>query len=389
MKKRLLTLIFSILIFSQSVFALQKVDIKAGPWITNVHEDQATIMWVSSSDVLGCVEVGEDDGSTFYCRAKQKYYQSVTGRKVIGKFHAVTVTGLKPGTKYIYRILTNKLSPKSGPFDMKYEGVGASKPSTFKTLDSKAEECRFSVVNDIHFKVDLYAELMKDVNADNTDFMVLNGDMVTYSKDLDTLLHTIVKPVAGKVSTMPVVNVRGNHETRGFGFEWFGRMFPTPTGEPYYTFRHGPVGFVVLDGAEDKPDNDPEYFETGDYDQYRAKEAEWLKAAVKDPMFASAPVKICLIHIPTLNEKDAWYAQREVTRLFGPTLEQAGIDLMLSGHHHKHFVVAPCERGNGNYSILVNSNTERLDVRATKTQIFVDVFDASGVKTHSYTFDVK
>ena len=45
----------------------------------------------------------------------------------------------------------------------------------------------------------------------------------------------------------------------------------------YYTFRHGPAFFVVLDCGEDKPDNDIEYSGLADFDRYRATAADWLK----------------------------------------------------------------------------------------------------------------
>jgi len=145
----------------------------------------------------------------------------------------------------------------------------------------------------------------------------------------------------------------------------------------YFTFRQGPAAFVVLDGGEDKPDSDVEYNGTAAFDQYRAAELEWLKTAVKDPAFQAAPVKICLIHIPMSWYEDIWYAQRRLYEDFLPVLNAAGIDLMISGHLHKH-EVSEKGAGNNSFPIVVNSNNERLDVTVEGKKISLRFYDTAG-----------
>ena len=108
------------------------------------------------------------------------------------------------------------------------------------------------------------------------------GDIVSYAKSIDTVMVHTFGPVADIVKDIPVVFARGNHEGRGADSYLVPGLFDTPTGEPYYIFRRGPVAFVVLDGGEDKPDSSVEYSGLADYDAYRQAELEWLRGAVKD-----------------------------------------------------------------------------------------------------------
>lgn len=381
--KRIFLAVLIALIPFQILKALPKADIKYGPWVTNVSETEATIFWTTESRSLGWIEIIEDDGSTFYKAPKKNFYQTVSGRRTFSTFHHVTVTGLKPGVKYMYRIVMKKVNEDSHPYDIKYDFYCADKVHTFRTLDFSSDTCRFSMVNDIHQHDERYAALLKNVNSQNSDFLMLCGDIVNDSRSFDIILSHLIAPITDKTSSMPVFSARGNHETRGFAFEDFVKFFPGPKGQLYYTFRHGPAAFVVLDAGEDKPDGDFEYFGTAEFDPYRLKEAEWLKDAVEEPYFAKAPVKICIIHIPAYMDKGAWYAQREAARLFGPILKKAGVDLMLSGHLHKHLFIEKGEKGNA-YPILVNSNTERLEVEVTKKGIKLDCYDADSGLVHSY-----
>lgn len=79
--------------------------------------------------------------------------------------------------------------------------------------------------------------------------------------------------------SMPVIYVRGNHETRGraaaelaecIGYNQF-----------YYTTSLGNYDFVVLDSCEDKEDSHPEYGGMVDYQNYRTDMVEWLESLEK------------------------------------------------------------------------------------------------------------
>lgn len=357
-----------------------------GPWIQNVTDTSFTVLWTTVDKTLSWVECSEDNGTTWNQSSNhRRYFQVIDGRKFYGRFHAVTVSGLKKATRYQYRIVGKPITDDSNPYAYSYDAERvATKVHIVKTLDASAAECNFSEVNDIHSQADRYKALVSGMNLEKTDFLLLNGDMVSFSNSFDTLIKHTFDPISDVSGDIPIFFARGNHEGRGTDWYRLREAFPTSTGKYYYTFRQGPVGFIVLDGGEDKPDIDPEYSDQAAYDQYRAEELNWLKAAVKSPEIASAPVKICIIHIPAFTGPGVWYTQHWITENFTPVLNAAGIDLMLSAHHHKWMVAEKGEHGN-NFPILVNSSVERLDVHATAKVIEIRTFGLDGKQVHSYT----
>lgn len=357
-----------------------------GPWVQNVTEDSFTVLWVTEEKTLSWLEVGKDNGTTWYQNDHESYFEIVTGRKVTGTFHSVTVTGLEKATAYQYRIVGKPIADDSNPYAIAYGATRAGKGThTVKTLDHSAKTCRFSMVNDMHFDDEKYAALMSGMDRTKTDFIVLNGDIVSFSNYQDTLIKHTFGPINDLAGDFPIIFARGNHETRGSEFHLLPKAFPTSTGEFYYTFRQGPVAFIVLDAGEDKPDSDPEYSDQAAFDQYRLQELEWLKKVVRDPEFKNAPKKVCIIHVPTFKGPDAWYSQNWIAENFTPVLNKAGIDLMLSAHHHRYILAKPGEHGNG-FPIVVNSNDERLDFEANSDKITLKFYDIDGVMTHSTEF---
>lgn len=361
--------------------------IQYGPWVTNVDETSFTVLWTTEIDAMVKVEIAPDDGSAFEAYPRQHFYESVAGRRLCGKKHAVKITGLEPGTSYRYRIIGKNVSDGSNPYAIVYGQENTVRNSwKVKTFNTAAKECTFFMVNDMHDKAEKYSKLVGDINFCDYDFMMLNGDIVSYSNSLLTIIDHTFTPSNGLCSNLPVVFARGNHEGRGF--EWYLTpwAFPSKTGEFYYTFRQGPVAFVVLDAGEDKPDQSCEYSGYAVYDEYRAAELEWLKQAVKDPEFASAPVKVCLMHIPAIHDKDSWYSQIWANENFVPVLNEAGLDLMLSGHHHKLLVREKGSCGN-NFPIIANSNVDRLQFKADdKGNISIDIVNADKKVINHYDF---
>ncbi|MBP9998713.1 MAG: metallophosphoesterase [Bacteroidales bacterium] len=360
-----------------------------GPWVTNVTETGFTVLWTTPQPSLCWVEVAPDDGTTFYAEPRKKYYQTVAGRNVQSDFHSVRIDGLEPGHSYRYRIYGQNVELTKPAHAITYgPRENAWIEPSVKTLDSNAKACRFTMLNDIHNKLDQYSALLEGKTPADMDFLLLNGDVVSFAPHRDTVIKYSFLPATKLVRSVPVVFARGNHESRGDGFADVPAIFPTPTGEFYYSFRQGPAAFLVLDGGEDKPDDDVEYSGYAHFDEYRAAELEWLKKAVKDPSFTSAPVKIVLIHIPPRNHAQAWYTERWIHDNFLPVLNEAGIDAMFCGHIHKYSYNKPGTWDN-NFPIIVNSNVERLDVEVTASEIKARIFDADGKETHSHKIAVK
>ena len=361
------------------------------PYLQNVTDTEATIIWATDRDAVSWVEIAPDDDSHFYATDRTKYFDTTLGKKNIGTLHHVTLHGLQPGTAYRYRVYSQEVT-KNVEKDTRYGSIAATdvyrgKPLKFSTMSPDKHGVHFAVVNDIHENSGRYANLIQAIDSAKIDFMVLNGDMVnnldTIAQAYNGFLNESSKLFA---TSKPFYMVRGNHETRGTQSQKYMDLFPTGTGNPYYAVRYGDVCFVMLDAGEDKPDSDIEYCGLAAFDRYRTDEAEWLKETVGSEMFLSAPIRIVCIHVPPVGSN--WHGLLEVREKFIPILDRAGIDLMLCGHIHRHRFVDTDESG-FSFPILINSNREILDITAENGTISVDVSGEDGTINKRFSFPVK
>ncbi|MDR3251167.1 MAG: metallophosphoesterase [Tannerella sp.] len=360
--------------------AQERFEIICGPYLQNVTENEATVTWITNRRGIAWVEIAPDNKNHFYSDEHPRFYAADLGRKTVGRVHTVKITGLQKGTRYRYRIFSQETTDEQ-QFYMGYGRTVASdvyqrEPFYFKTKDSGVSDFHFAVVNDIHNDYNRLDSLIGRVDKKTLDFVIFNGDMVNQMLSeeviIDGFLKTAVKSFASEI---PFYYARGNHETRGLFSSEFMRYFSTPTGLPYYTLQYGPVFFVFIDSGEDKPDGDVEYYGLGAYDEYRKKEAEWLKEVLQSEDFKKAPVKIAIMHIPPDN--DTWHGGYEVRRLFLPLLNEAGIDLMLSGHTHQHAYI-PKGEDICNFPLLINSNKHIVDIQINGRKISINIKTVDG-----------
>jgi hypothetical protein len=68
---------------------------------------------------------------------------------------------------------------------------------------------------------------------------------------------------------------------------------------------------------------------------------------------------------------------------YGPVLEQAGIDLMLSGHLHKNDWIPADSTGFG-YPLLITSNHNFTEVTADEEKIVLKLKDIEGKVVETY-----
>lgn len=370
---------FLLAILLSSMVDVQAIKIMYGPYLQMVGETEASVVWVTDKKALSWVEVAPDDGMNFYAEERPQFFETLFGRKVLGTVHKVKLSGLKKGTTYRYRIFSKDVLDEQN-YHITYGPVASSDvyskaPLTFKTLDSGKEQVQFVMVNDIHGDNDLLNGLLKDVKKGETDFVMFNGDMVSHMDSEEQVFEGFVNSsVENWASETPFYFVRGNHESRGQFAKEFINYFPTSSGKPYYTFQQGPIFFIVLDGGEDKPDNDIEYLGTAAFDLYRQEQAQWLQQITESEAFKKAPFKVVAIHVPPT--KSTWHGPLHTKKLFIPILNQAGIDLMLCGHLHEHFYLESGEKG-CQFPLLINSNTDAVKVKADNKSLKLDVVDSN------------
>lgn len=355
--------------------------VKLGPWVPEMSETSFTVNWETSDSQLVRVQAIKDGTADTL-----SFYQTRYGRSLAGSSHSVKVTGLEPGTGYSYRVCGIRVIDESQPYRLVYEKEEKYGDwHHIVTFDNKAAECRFSMVNDIHGDKALYSELLKGKKPQDMDFLLLNGDIVSYLTSIDVVKDLIISPAEDLLHNVPMIYAKGNHEGRGQDFWRFCEVSPLHDGKGYYAFRQGPVAFVVIDGGEDKPDGHPEYSGNAHFDDYRAEEVEWLKKVTKEKWFRTAPYKVCLSHIPMFADADSWYTQLQLHELMLPVLNKAGIDLMLSAHFHRHIFIPEGHSGN-RFPILLNDNEARLDFVCNGRKARIKIYDREGKLVNNYEF---
>ena len=332
--------------------------VKAGPWVCDAREDRLTILWTSEEPGMAFVEL--EDGTV--------QYETFAGRRIFKRLHSITLEGLKRGETVRYRVggqnLQDGRSAKNPVFGDTYKGDW----HRVKTLDPRAGSCHFSVFNDIHLRRSKYAALAAQVDSATTDFLFLNGDIVSAANYvLDTVVKYAIAPMEALPAGLPVFFARGNHEGRGDNVTLFADIFPNREPAPfYYTFRQGPVAFIVLDAGETWDSRSVLYCGSEVYEQYLGEQIEWAKKAMKEPLFKKAPLKVCIIHVPMIDHADKtdFRLQRWLNRHFVPILNKAGIDFMIGADLHEFMI---CEAGTmgADFPILVNDDARRLDVEYT------------------------
>jgi len=387
--KHMRCLLFSLmLLFSVGAKAIK---VTHGPWICDMDSTGTTIVWVTDVPGMSWVEIAPDSADHFYGRARQRYYDVLAGRKVLtDSVHRVRIEGLKPDTKYRYRVFTQEVA------EWRYDDwvtlgktactdVWRGKPHEFKTFPAKPREVTFLVLNDIHERAQFMKELCKNVDFKKLDFVLLNGDMSNRLRNQQHMMEAYLDTCVRMFAThTPLFFNRGNHELRGQFADYLYRYFPTNNGK-YYRLQHvAGIDFLFIDTGEDKPDEDIEYSGIVNYDQYREEEARWLCGLRESKQVGKHPL-IVFSHIPPTLQK--WHGPYHLQKTLMPELNKMNVSVMLSAHLHAFGYQEPNEVIN--FPNLVNSNNTYLLCRIANGKMEVDYVGLKGKDKKHFTFPLK
>lgn len=373
------------------IFLAAQIKITHGPWLCDMTSTGVTVVWTTDKPALSWVEIAEDNGNSFYQKEHKRHYETVAGRRQAHKrVHAVRLKHLKPGTRYNYRIFSQEVVEWKYNDAVKYGDVAATNvfsraPLRFTTFPEKGSDISFLVFNDIHGRADYMAELVKNEDFSTHDFVLFNGDMSSSVENSDQLFKDYIDTaVSLYASELPLIYNRGNHETRGCHADFLAEYFPTNSKNFYQLYMVGDIACLVLDCGEDKPDNDIEYGNLADYDAYRVEESEWLRQVVASESFRNAAARIVFLHIPLGN--GSWHGNLHLEELFLPILNEAGIDVMFSGHTHRYGFREPNEKVR--FPILINDNQSYIRCNVTADKIKAEIVGPKG-STHTHEFKIR
>ena len=346
-----------------------------GPFILDASDTSATIEWVTDTPCKVKVEFGEKN-------LDQELEPQENGFIPVGVLHRIQLTGLSAGRTYQYRIFSTRVVRLKAYWPEM--GLTAESPTySFTTLDPTKPSASFSVITDTHEDVSRINALLKMIAWKTTDFLVFDGDAVNGAQDANQVLDNFLGPISeGLDHTKSLIFVRGNHDMRGPFARSLDKYLTTPDNNRFYFSRDdGPVHLIVIDTAEDKPDNTNVYSHLNATAPYRQEELKWFKHHIEtDARIRTAPFRVVLLHQPYWGWLDG--KNKEWTDV----ANSGKVDLAIAGHWHR-FTHFKSGAGGNDFPVLVLGQNQVARVEASEDNIHVTVTEIGGAIVD--TFEVK
>ena len=288
----------------------------------------------------------------------------------------VRVTGLKPATRYYYRIGADRIHYGHG-YDMKVLGTEEDpRVYSFVTAGKSLKQSSFCVINDTHAHWKGIGPVQEKLAALAPTCVVWNGDASNSEETLERQVTIFLdQPISRKdyAAETPYLFCPGNHDSRGRANRHLERVWMYRQPEERaprdwdlgrnFAVRMGDVALIGLDTAEDKLDTNPIFAGLFKSKEYREAQTLWLQDALKRPEIAKAPFLVAFCHIPLFDSDpthnpgdvapadydpqysaDFAYWQRTCGRMWGPLLHKAGCQVVITAHMHAYRFDAP-EKG--------------------------------------------
>ncbi len=347
------------------------------PYLQNPGTTEMTVMWLTNVPARSWVEYGTDPANLK--RARTFSEGEMVANNKINRIH---LTGLKPGTKYYYRAVSQETTRYSSYYK-EFGDTVKTELKSFTTWSNEIKDFRVIVYNDIHSNMKMFDKLHALIDDKPYDLVIFNGDCfddVEVENDIVGRLTTYTPKI--RSDEIPSVFIRGNHETRGeysqHLWDYLGRM----GGKSYSAFSLGDTRFVLLDCGEDKPDDHWVYYDMNDFTSHRLGQAEFLKNELKSKAFKKAKKRILIHHIPIFGRIADSY--NPCGELWGPVLAKAPFNVSLNAHTHRHQVIEKGEAGN-NFPIIIGGGNREphgtvmvLDKKGDTLKL--EVWNAAGEK---------
>ncbi len=244
---------------------------------------------------------------------------------------------------------------------------------SFVTAGKELKDSSFCVINDTHRRWESFGPIQDKLAALAPSCVIWNGDASNSEEKLENqVLIFLDQPIQRKdyAAETPYLFCPGNHDSRGRANRHLERvwMYRQPEERDVrdwdlgrnFAVRMGEIALIGLDTAEDKLDSNPLYAGLFNSEPYREAQTRWLRDALRRKDFAQAPYIVAFCHIPLYDDNpvnnpgdcapddtDPRYTtdyalwQRTCGRMWGPLLQKAGCQLVITGHQHRYRYLAP------------------------------------------------
>jgi predicted phosphodiesterase len=283
------------------------------PYLQYPTRESIVIMWETSFLGSSAVEYGT---------ASSKM-ETVSMKDAVS-IHEVPLTGLKPNTKYFYRVST--VGADGNPLK--------SKLLTFTTAVDADSAFAFTVIGDTQKNPTITGKIAKLMWDRRPNFVVHVGDVVDNGPDKREWVYELFKPSAELFSRVAVFPTIGNHERNHANYY---RYFSLPAPEYYYRYRYGNADFFVLDSNKSlKPGS--EQFQWLDRELAKS-DAAWKFAYHHHPAYSSDEDDYgnTLVGSSTMGDMNV----RNLVQLY----EKYSVDIVMNGHIHLYERTWPLRAG--------------------------------------------
>lgn len=286
-------------------------DLVAGPYVNNVSESTAKVLWVARPDVEAGISLLADGRQL---GAGPKMDVSITPitdtRNVL---HTAAFSGLAPGRTYRYVLRCGR---------EEVEGLIHTAPAP-----DFSGPIRFAVYGDNRSDPERHRAVIERMRKDlPLDFVINTGDLVTSGMTWREWPEEFFGPGRDLFNVATLWPVRGNHEGPAVIYR---DVFDLPNNELFYGFDYGSVHVVVLDNYYYPETADPAEAEERNLRRADPEMLAWLE---RDLAATKAEWKIVVYHTPTFNigGHGSRWGQEDVL----PVLEKYGVDVCAYGHSH-------------------------------------------------------
>lgn len=246
-----------------------------------------------------------------------------------------------------------ELLDKEKHYKIGYRVIKERKPYFTEAEDAAYFESDFRPITKSPIKIyhiaDAHNEVERPVAAgsyfgDELDLLILNGDIPNHSGAIEyfTSIHQIAAQLTN--GEIPVVFSRGNHDMRGIFAEQIADHTPTDCGRSYYTFRLGSLWGLVLDCAEDKPDDHPAYGFMNCCEDFRRRETAFIRKIIQNKASEydeeGVENRLVIVHNPFTQTLEEPFDIEQETYTEWATLlrEHVKPQLMICGHMHEAYI---------------------------------------------------
>jgi hypothetical protein len=296
-----------------------------GPYLQQVGDLGAIVVWTTRDPGAGQVRYTPDGGSTQSATAEARVFPaSQTGLASDFTQYEARLTGLAPGSHYTYDVFMGGADATPGQ-----DGFTTAPRTGGGTV-------RFIAFGDSGVGSPAQNQLAARMAADTFDLALHTGDLAygnanmvggaTYTQ-YDNWLFSVY---SSWMRSRPFYPSIGNHDDEIGAARAYRDVFVLPEegasatfpdhAERYYSFDYGPVHFIALD-------TELAFLNT----TRRQAQLSWLEA---DLAATNQPWRVVYFHRSPYSSGGEHGSNLTVRQVFAPVFERHGVDLVLSAHDH-------------------------------------------------------